>query len=346
MSLGWGIVALASRRRRWLVRGRERRPGLARGVPVLAIVAAAALVCSLPPERSTWAFTVRPALRPALSPSCRCSASYARFGVVVQLMAALLAGIGAERLRRSGTTGGAGRRASARWRSPPASTRSAARHVARRAADGGAPLGHAAAGPRPGPRLRAAQPAVRIHPVAVRLSRLAAGRPDQRLHGSPTSRSLAAFGYTYLLVRADTADGTLVRSPAPPGWLARRRPFDDGDVFAVTAQPPAVYTRAMTGFFSREHDAQWTWRWMGTDASWIDREHRATGRSSRPSTSNISAFDRTRAVGRSGSTASDAADADRRPTSAASPDRSAGPDDRAVTRSRFTRPRRRPWPTT
>jgi hypothetical protein len=24
----------------------------------------------------------------------------------------------------------------------------------------------------------------------------------------------------------------------------------------------------MTGFFPREHDAEWTWRWMGKDAAW------------------------------------------------------------------------------
>jgi hypothetical protein len=24
----------------------------------------------------------------------------------------------------------------------------------------------------------------------------------------------------------------------------------------------------MTGFFPREHDAEWSWRWMGADATW------------------------------------------------------------------------------
>jgi hypothetical protein len=39
-------------------------------------------------------------------------------------------------------------------------------------------------------------------------------------------------------------------------------------VFAVTARTPAILTAAMTGFFPREHDSEWTWRWMGADAAW------------------------------------------------------------------------------
>ena len=62
---------------------------------VLAVVACVALVCSLSPERTIGAFTfVRPsALLYHVVPMFR---SYARFGVVVQLMAALLAGIGVD----------------------------------------------------------------------------------------------------------------------------------------------------------------------------------------------------------------------------------------------------------
>ena len=39
-------------------------------------------------------------------------------------------------------------------------------------------------------------------------------------------------------------------------------------MFAVTAQVPPIYTATMTGFFPREHDAEWSWRWMGADAAW------------------------------------------------------------------------------
>ena len=100
VSLGWGVVALGLIAVfRWLASGKQ--PSLAR-VPVLVIVAVAALVCSLSPERTIGAFTfVRPsALLYYIAPMFR---SYARFGVVVQLMAALLAGIGVDYLRRTGT---------------------------------------------------------------------------------------------------------------------------------------------------------------------------------------------------------------------------------------------------
>jgi hypothetical protein len=36
----------------------------------------------------------------------------------------------------------------------------------------------------------------------------------------------------------------------------------------VTARTPAMLTALMTGFSPRERNAEWTWRWMGTDASW------------------------------------------------------------------------------
>ena len=39
-------------------------------------------------------------------------------------------------------------------------------------------------------------------------------------------------------------------------------------MFAVTSPVPAVYTTDMTGFFGREYDAKWTWRWMANDATW------------------------------------------------------------------------------
>ena len=64
-----------------------------------------ALVCSLSPERTIGGFTIAgpSALLYVLLPMFR---SYARFGVVVQLMAALLAGIGLDYLRRAGSSRG------------------------------------------------------------------------------------------------------------------------------------------------------------------------------------------------------------------------------------------------
>ncbi|MEO8070429.1 MAG: hypothetical protein ABI652_03435, partial [Acidobacteriota bacterium] len=35
------------------------------------------------------------------------------------------------------------------------------------------------------------------------------------------------------------------------------------------APRPDVYTGAMGGFFPREHDAVWSWRWAGADGTWM-----------------------------------------------------------------------------
>ena len=213
MSLGWGIVALGliAVFCGWLgSRGhahgsdlrREHRRSLAR-VPVLVIVAVAALVCSLSPERTIGAFTfVRPsALLYDVVPMFR---SYARFGVVVQLMAALLAGIGVDYLRRAGTRRAqivclalvalaAGEYAvwpSALWRDVLPTT--AHRWVVRQ--------------PVPaGPRLRAARSGV----ASVQWltgHRVASLALDERLHGAEPVPEARGDGYTHLLVRRDTAD--------------------------------------------------------------------------------------------------------------------------------------------
>jgi hypothetical protein len=81
------------------------------------------------------------------------------------------------------------------------------------------------------------------------------------------SEKLAATGYTHLLVRRHTADGQWLAEHAPDGVHVAAN-FDDGWVFAVVARAPAIYTATMTRFFPREHDAEWTWRWMGKDAAW------------------------------------------------------------------------------
>ena len=269
VSLGWGIVALGLIASvRWLVSGSHIRqpPSLVR-VPVLVIVAVAALVCSLSPEGTIGAFTfVRPsALLYNVVPMFR---SYARFGVVVQLMAALLAGIGIDYLRRSGT-----RRAqivclalvalaaaeyavapSALWRDVLPTT--AHRWVTR----------------QPG-RLRALD-CVPLNQESESVQWLTGhrvtplGRSTSDCTEPNLSQKLAATGYTHLLVRRDTADGQwFAEHPAPDGLRVAAN-FDDGQVFAVTARTPAIFTATMTGFFPREHDAEWTWRWMGKDAAW------------------------------------------------------------------------------
>jgi hypothetical protein len=275
VSLGWGIVALGLIAIfGWLIRLRPGTPGRdifqqARfgPVPVLVIVAVVALVCSLSPERTIGAFTfVRPsAFLYDILPMFR---SYARFGVVVQLMAALLAGIGVDYLRRGGTRRAqiaclalvalaAGEYAvapSALWRDVLPTT--AHRWV----------MG------QPG-RVRALDctPFNRESAPVQWLTRdrvTSQGRSTNDCTEPNVSGKLAAFGYTHLIVRRDTADWLWFQAhPAVDGLRAAAN-LADAQVFAITARTPAIYTATMTGFSPRERDGTWSWRWMGNDAAW------------------------------------------------------------------------------
>jgi hypothetical protein len=81
-------------------------------------------------------------------------------------------------------------------------------------------------------------------------------------------QKLSAIGYTHLLVRGDTdGEESFADYPIPDGLSLAAR-FEDGQVLAVTAHTPPIYTAAMAGFFPREHEAELSWRWMGTDAAW------------------------------------------------------------------------------
>jgi hypothetical protein len=194
--------------------------------------------------------------------------SYARFGVVVQLMAALLAGIGVDRLRRAGTTRAqivcvalvalaAAEYAvspSDLWRDvlPTTAHRWVVQQVDRMRVLDCTPLDQESASVQ--------------WLTGSRVTLLGGSIADCSDANLP--RKLAANGYTHLLVRRDTADGqSFANHPAPDGLRVAAR-FDDGQVFAVTAQQPAIYTATMTGFSPREHDAEWAWRWMGSDAAW------------------------------------------------------------------------------
>ena len=293
VSIGWGIVAFGLIAVfQWLVRTRQP-PSLAR-VPVLALVAAAALVCSLSPERTIGAFTfVRPsALLYDVVPMFR---AYARFGVVVQLMAALLAGVGVDCLSRAGT-----RRAqiacvalvaiavgeycvapSALWRDVLPTT--AHRWITR----------------QPG-RIRALD-CTQFGQESESIQWLTGDRVGL-LGGSigdctepDLAQKLAANGYTHLLVRHAAADEQSFGGHSAPDGLRITVRFEDAEVFAVTTPSPAIYTATMTGFFPRERDAEWSWRWMGTDATWT-----AVNTGVRPITATLnvemSAFHRARQV--------------------------------------------------
>ena len=266
VSLGWGVmalgvVAIVS----WWVNVRPAA-SLVR-VPIVVAVAVAALVCSLSPERTIETLAVGPpsAFLYDLLPMFR---SYARFGVVVQLMAAVLAGIGVDVLMRSGT-----RRAkmvcvslivlaaaeyavlpSALWRDvlPTGAHRWVMEQAnATRVLDCN-PLTQESASIQWLTEAR-----------VTMLSQAVSDCSEPNL-----AEKLAAHDYTHLLVRRTSAlDPLPERSPAPDGFRLAAT-FDDGRVFAVTAHRPSLYTSVMTGFSPREHDRDWSWRWMGSGAAW------------------------------------------------------------------------------
>jgi hypothetical protein len=273
VSLGWGIIALGLIGVwRWLIRtnpGRDtvRQPGADAPVPVLVVVAVAALVCSLSPERTIGAFTfVRPsALLYHVVPMFR---SYARFGVVVQLMAALLAGIGVDYLLRARTTranivclalvalaaGDYLVSPSALWRDtlPTAAHRWITRQPGNVRALDCTPF---------------SQESQSVQWLTHnRVALLGGSITDCKEPNFP--QKLAAIGYTHLLIRRRTGDRQWLEDHGSLEGLHVAANFDDGQVFAVTASAPAIYTATMTGFFPREHSVDWTWRWMGKDAVW------------------------------------------------------------------------------
>jgi hypothetical protein len=266
VAIGWAILALGGVAVfRWLAR--DRQPASLAVVPMLVVIAFAALVCSLSPEWQIGHFRfVRPsAVLYGVVPMFR---SYARFGVVVQLMAALLAGIGAERLWRSGTRGAriacvsllalaAGEYAV--W--PPALWRDVLPTRAHRwAARQSGPVHVLDCTPLT-PESESVQ-----WLTGSRIS-LRPGWFDDCMQPN-LSDKLSAAGYTHLLVQRHTSEGRwFVSRPTPEGLQLAAR-FRDGEVFAVTARPPLVYTEQMTAFYSREYDETRTWRWMGPEASW------------------------------------------------------------------------------
>jgi hypothetical protein len=258
----------------WLRRRRE--PASLARVPVLVIVAVAALVCSLSPERTIGPLTfVRPsALLYHVVPMFR---AYARFGVVVQLMAALLAGIGVDSL-----WSGVRHRVTATTVSDTLGILAVALVVLAAVEYAALPsalwrdvlptTAHRWVMQQPGPiRVLDCTP---LDPESESVQWLTGDRVTL-LGGSigdcsdaNLPRTLATHGYTHLLVRRDAAAAqSFADRPAPEGLRVAAR-FDDGQVFAVTRQPAAIYTVTMTGFFPRERDAEWTWRWMGADAAW------------------------------------------------------------------------------
>ncbi len=253
VTLGSGLILLSLVAiGAWIARNRHPRSIVT--VPILLAVGIVAFVCSVSPP---ILYSMLPMFR-----------SYARFGVVVHLMIALLAGIGAERLwasgRRAAKVACVGLLALAAaeyavW--PPALSRdvlptTAHRWVARQAGDL-----HALDCAKSTAESQSV-PWLSRYRISVRGGWLDDCREPN------LADKLSAAGYTHLLVRQSSVEAPWFAQPRHQNGLMVASSFADGTVFAITAPKPSVYTAQMTGFRSREYDGKWTSRWMGPSGSW------------------------------------------------------------------------------
>ena len=259
--LGLGLVAVYA----WTIRNRQQA-SLER-VPLVVIVAVAALVCSLSPQRTVGEITF---YRPAalLYPVVPMFRAYARFGVVVQLMAALLAGIGVEYLLRVATrpartlglmltVAAAGEYAvfpATMWRDvlPTTAHRWVMQQPDRLQVLDCTPFDEESDSVQwlTGNRIKM-------------MSALADSCTEPNLAGK-----LAATGFTHVLVRRDSPEEQRFTGRQPDHGFDLVASFRDAQIFGVTAGKPAIYTASMRGLFRREQDAEWTWRWMENQAAW------------------------------------------------------------------------------
>jgi hypothetical protein len=280
VSLGWGVVVLSVFALfAWLRSNRQSRPIAA--VPVLAGVAAVAFACSLSPEGTIGPLTF---LRPSffLYRELPMFRAYARFGVVVQLMAVLLAGIGAECL----------------WRSQMRRARIFCVALLVLAAAEYAvwpPMLWRDVLPTASHRWIVAQPnhvqALDCVPLSLE-SRSVPWLSESRISLLDTwiddcaapnlADKLSVAGYTHVIARRGTPAGERFASHVPLGGLNAVARFDDSAVFAVEERTPLVATVDMRTFYSPEHDDAWAWQWMGREASWT-----VLSRSSRPITACV-----------------------------------------------------------
>jgi hypothetical protein len=265
VSLGWSVVVLGLiAMYAWLADA--RRSAAAVVVPMLAILASVALLCSLSPERAILGVTVtRPsALLYPIVPMFR---AYARFGVIVQLAAALLAGVGVcwllARRTAAARTICAGLVAAAIaeyavW--PPAFSRdvlptAAHRWVMQQASDS---------------RVLDCVPLTAESSSVSWLTNgrieLLDGTSDDCAEPDIAAR-LSAAGFTHLIVR-DGWERRWLNSGAGQQDFRVAARFADADVLAIAAGEPLVYTQQIIGLSSREYDGHKTWRWMGAGAAW------------------------------------------------------------------------------
>ncbi len=256
-----GVVAVAS------VWSRTASAPTRRIVPLLVLLAGVALVCSLSPERTIEGLRmVRPsALFYEVVPMFR---AYARFGVVVQLMAVLLAGVGVERLWRTG-------RLTARTVAVALVALAAAEYAvlpSRLWRDVLPTAAHRWVMQQEDVALTLDCAPLTVESASIewlteRRIRMATAETDCL---TPALADwLAADGYSHLLVRPGTRLWHTETPASGIDGLTLIATIDGGRVFEVTTGMPRVYTAATENFSPREVNADWTWQWMGDPAAWV-----------------------------------------------------------------------------
>lgn len=266
VTIGAGVAILAAVAIAGWIAGR-RGTAVSWPVPVLVVTGLTAMLVSLSPERTIHGIhTVRPsALLYAIVPMFR---SYARFGVVVQLAAALLAGLGLDRLRRNATSAARGAAAglvalavfeyavvpSALWRDvlPTPAHRWVMQQDARtRALD-----------------------CVPLTPESASVEWLSQGRIHvlggavADCYEPNVAQKLAALGYTHVIVRLSSAMWPRIEADSGPANLHLAAVRRGARVYAITAPVPPIYTGATAGFAAREFEGPRTWCWMGGEGTW------------------------------------------------------------------------------
>ena len=271
LSLGVGLLALAAAGAVLVMRRKNRGTGW-RGVAALCVIGAAAFVVSLGPapggcHSGTWALACH---LYGFVPMFR---AYARFGMVVQLAAAVAGGFGLSLLARHSKAGLVGAWCLAavvafeyapvswRWHDvlPTTGHRWLVDHEARQSLDCMAP------------RLDQG-------PVAWLMQRpLAFLGGDVRTCLDPhLGDVLAAAGYSHVVVRR--AEPSFAE--APTSGLTLVATFPDSRVFEVTPSPAPLVTMRTSGFSEYEpagppsptdrYSDDW-WRWLGLEGTWVLR---------------------------------------------------------------------------
>jgi hypothetical protein len=266
LSLGLGLMGLSVVAVVAWIRARHSSALLA-GVPVLGVVAIIAFISSFAPTAVVGSITL-PLPASVLYDYLPMFRSYARFGSIVQLMVALLAGIGVAWLwllhsrRAQLTTIALIMLAAAEYAIwPPDLWRDVLPTSAHRWAT----------------RQPQSTRVLDCHPhtsESQSVQWLTGGRVILRSHAVADCREpgviamLAATGFTHLLVRRHSPEGQWFEGRTPPPGLRAAARFDDAQVFEVTARRSLIRTVQTHAFYPLEVDAAWTWRWMGAAASW------------------------------------------------------------------------------